>query len=115
MVFDSCRKENVLLSGQTVYKLTESFENGYYINYEIKLDKIKGVGEKTGIKYHGGGKILGIVKANEDGTNVKGKVTYKVKYEGNNGYQISFTQNARFKMVNNIIKVDFNNIFDSCK
>jgi len=114
MVFDSCRGENVLLAGQAVYKLTESFDKGYYINYEIMLDKVIGIGEKSDTRYHGGGKIVGTVRANEDGTKVKGKVTYKVKYVGNNGNQIYLTQNARFIMVNNIIKVDFNDIFDSC-
>ena len=115
VLFDSCRNENILLTGQATYKLIESFDKGYYINYEIDLDKIKGVGERTGTVYHGGGKIIGIVKQNENATKVKGKVTYKVKYVGNNGNQIFFTQNARFISVNNVTKVDFNNIFDSCR
>ncbi len=66
------------------------------------MEKVRGVGEAT--TYHGGGKILGTVMASEDGTNVKGKVTYKVKYEGNNENQINFIQNARFVMKNNVIK-----------
>jgi hypothetical protein len=114
-LFDSCRQENVVLSGEAIYKLSESFDRGYYINYEIDLEKVTGVGEITGIKYHGGGKILGIVKQNENATKVKGKVTYKVKYVGGNGNQIFFTQNARFLQVNNVVKIDFNNIYDSCK
>lgn len=114
-VFDSCRKENIILSGETTYKFEQSFDKGYYLYYEIDLDKINGVGERTGIDYHGGGKIVGTVKQNVDGTSLKSKVTYRVKYTGSNGNQVSFIQNAKFIIVNNVVKVDFNNIFDSCK
>ena len=58
---------------------------------------------------------MGTARLNEDGTKVRGKVTYKVKYVGNKGNQIFFTQNARFIQVNNEIKVEFDDIFDSCK
>jgi hypothetical protein len=115
VIFDSCRMEEVDLSGTVTYSLVESFDKGYYINYKIDLDKVSGLGKKTGSVYHGGGKIVGTTKQNEDGTKVKGKTTYRVKYVGNDGNQIFFTQNARFIMVNGETKVEFNNIYDSCR
>jgi hypothetical protein len=115
ILFDSCRMEEVELTGQVVYRLTESFDKGYYIDYRIDLDKISGIGKKSGTIYHGGGKIEGVVKQNEDGSKVKGKTTYKVKYVGSNGNQIFFNQNARFIMVNGETKVDFNDVYDSCR
>ena len=114
-VHDSCRNENIKLTGQAEYKLIESFENGYYINYEIKLEKVTGIGEKTGTLYKGGGKIVGIAKLNADFSNNMAKVTYKVKYTGNNGNLITINENARFVMKNNIIKIEFNNSFYTCK
>jgi hypothetical protein len=115
VIYDSCRNENVFLTGQMISKVIESFDRGYYLNYEIRLDKISGIGEVTGTIYHGGGRISGVVKQNEDATKVKGKVTYRVKFIAKKGKQISFTQTARFIMVNGQIKVDFNNVYDTCK
>lgn len=115
VVFDSCRNENVVLTGTETYSLTESTENGFYINYEIDLERVTGVGEISGITYKGGGKILGVVTVNEDGSDVKGTDTYKVKYNGDNGAKLIFTQKVKFIMKNNVIKCEFNNINDACK
>ena len=115
VIFDSCRMEEVELTGEVVYRLTESFDKGYYIDYRMNLDKISGVGKKTGTIYHGGGKIEGVVKQNEDGGKVRGKTTYKVKYVGSNGNQIFFNQNARFIQVNGETKVEFDDVYDSCR
>lgn len=115
VIFDSCRAENVALTGTAQYKLIESFTNGYYIYYEIKLEKITGVGEITGTVYHGGGKILGVTKVSEDGMDKFSKASYKVKYVANNGNQIIFNQTSKFIVRDTVIKVETNYIMDTCK
>lgn len=111
--FDSCRQENIILTGTVTYTIKESFYSGYYLSYDINL-KATGTGERSGTIFHGGITQNATVKEDSTG-NTKARINYKLKFVSNNGEQINFTQIVRFVFLDGEIKLFFNNISDSCK
>ena len=113
-MFNTCLNEWVSLTGTVNYHIKESHENGYYLDYLITL-KADGVGESSGIQFRGGGKSDGRVRQNEDGTDVKGKVSYSIKYSSAEGNHMGYYQQAKFILKDNVIKVEFNNETPTCE
>ena len=113
-IYNTCLNEYVYLTGTVNYYIKESFSNGYYLDYLITL-KADGIGEFSGIQFHGGGKSDGRVRQNEDGTDVKGKVFYNIKYSSPGGNHMGYFQHAIFILKNNAIRVDFNNETPTCE
>jgi hypothetical protein len=113
-LFNTCLNEYIELSGTVTYYIKESFSNGYYLDYIIDLDKVIGVGEISGVQFKGGGKSVGKVRVNEDG-DVKGKVSYDVKYVSPGGNHMGFKQEAIFIQRGGEIKVEFNRITPTCE
>ena len=111
--FDSCRQENIILTGTVTYTTKESFSNGYYLTYNIEL-KATGIGERTGKSFHGGIKQKATVKTNVEG-DTRSIINYKLRFISKSGEHITFTQIARFVSMNGQTKVSFDNISDSCK
>ena len=93
--FDSCRKENISLTGTVTYTIKESSYNGYYLSYDIDL-KATGIGEISGSVFRGGIKQMATVKV-ESGS-VKSVINYKLKFVSDRGEQITFTQIANSKV-----------------
>ncbi|MEO6327887.1 MAG: hypothetical protein ABIO55_03100 [Ginsengibacter sp.] len=114
-IFNTCLNEYVNLTGTVTYFTKESFDNGYYLNYTIDLKKVTGLGELSGIRFHGGGKIVGKVWQSEDGLNEKARVFYKVSYVSSGGNHMGFIQKATFIIKNGEVKVDFNNSSPTCE
>ena len=111
--FDSCRQENVILTGTVTYTIKESFYNGYYLSYDIDL-KATGTGERSGKTFRGGIKQVATVKEDLLG-NTRSKINYKLKFTSDGGEQITFTQIVRFVRIDGETKLFFNNVSDSCK
>jgi len=111
--FDSCRKENIILTGTVTYTIKESFYNGYYLSYDIDL-KATGTGEQSGVAFHGGIKQKATVKTDLEG-NTRSHVNYKLRFTADSGEQITFTELVRFVFKNGETKLFFDNISDSCK
>jgi len=111
--FDSCRQENVILTGTVTYTIKESFYNGYYLSYDIDL-KATGTGERSGKTFRGGIKQVATVKEDLLG-NTRSKINYKLKFTSDGGEQITFTQIVRFVPIDGETKLFFNNVSDSCK
>lgn len=114
-IFNTCLNEYIDLKGTVTYFIKESFSNGYYLDYIIDLDKVTGVGEISGIKFKGGGKSVGRVRQSEDGLDVKGKVSYNVKYVSPGGNHMNFKQQAIFIQKGGDIKVEFNHTSATCE
>ena len=110
--FDSCRKENISLTGTVTYTIKESFYNGYYLSYDIDL-KATGIGEISGSVFRGGIKQMATVK--DEGASVKATINYKLKFVSAGGEQLTFTQIVKFISIDGETKLFFNNISDSCK
>jgi len=111
--FDSCRKENIILTGTVIYTIKESSYNGYHLSYDIDL-KARGVGELSGVTFHGGTRQTATVKEDLAG-NTKATINYKLKFVSDNGAQINFTQIVKFVFIDGETKLFFNNISASCK
>ena len=111
--FDSCRKENIILTGTVTYTIKQSIDtSSFYLSYSIDLNAT-GVGEISGTVFRGGIRQMATVKA-ENG-NVKATINYKLKFVSDGGEQINFTQLVKFVFVDGETKLFFNNISDSCK
>jgi|ERR1051326_1940171 hypothetical protein len=111
--FDSCRKENIILTGRVTYTIKESSDtSSFYLSYGIDLKAI-GVGEISGSIFRGGIKQIATVKAANG--NVKATINYKLKFVSDGGEQINFTQLAKFVSIDGETKLFFNNISDGCK
>jgi len=110
-MFNTCLNEYVYLAGVAHYYLKESFDNGYYIDYEITVNA-SGQSD-SGIQFKGGGKYSGRVRENEG--DIKGKVFYNITYHSLGGNKMGYYQHANFILKNDSIRVEFNYEIPTCE
>jgi len=82
-VVNTCYPENVHLFGNAPYSIKTTYQpdKKYYIDYRIDFNGVSGVGEISGLTYHGSGFTDGRVNASFDTSSqrLEGKYTYKLK------------------------------------
>lgn len=114
-VFNDCTSEWIDLKGKVTYSIKEMIsDNKYFILYQINLNQIEGIGEKTGSVYKGGGVIMDKVNAFNRNGNTEGNDTYKVHYKSPTS-TLTITEKAHYVFANGEVKVSFNDSSDSCK
>jgi len=114
-VYNACVKEWVHLKGLASYNIKQvRSDERFFILYRINLRNIVGKGETTGSTYRGGGIIMNKVIANFENGHTVGTDIYKVQFKAPNT-TLTFTEHAHFVFANDVQKVSFDNVSDSCR
>jgi hypothetical protein len=118
-VQNTCTGEMIHLTGTQRTKILEYTTLWYYyLDYEIYLENVTGVGETTGLVYTGGGEIIATSEtALRISRAVHSKQHYDVTYTSSDGLHfVSFKQDAEYRTnPKGYVLVDYNNIKDTCK
>lgn len=119
-VSNDCYPEMVDLNGTKRTRITEYKGRGtYYIDYEITLESVTGVGRMTKLIYTGGGKITSITKTSISGASREtyGRQIYNVVYRTReNQHFISLQEDGEhYENPRGIVVIDYYHVNNTCK
>lgn len=114
-IFDSCRQENVILTGTITYftEIIRRQDETVIVVYNIDLTDVIGIGEFTGTVYKGDGTMRTNSQYAE--SDVRGTVRLRLKYVADNGNRFEVWEHAVGIFKNERYIVQFHSMSYSCK